>query len=164
MTRCATRKQIKKYTTALMDANARLQSEMRDRALTQLELNQQSQRMVLDLTKRSNRSTNLVKMAELLQSCAAVVDACSVVAAMAPRIFPELRGAMLLFNASQETLEVAATWADFQLEANTLEPQDCWALRTGHPHVVVAGDDTLKCRHAATLRCSYFCVPLRAQE
>jgi len=155
--------QIKKYTTALMDANARLQSEMRDRTLTLLELNQQSERMVLDLTKRSNRSTNLVKMAELLQSCAAVADACSVVAAMAPRVFPELRGAMLLFNASQETLEVAATWADCQLEANTLEPQDCWALRTGHPHVVAAGDDTLKCRHAAMLRSSFFCVPLRAQ-
>jgi diguanylate cyclase (GGDEF)-like protein/PAS domain S-box-containing protein len=154
--------QIKKYTTALMDANTRLQTEIRERALAQQELNQQSERMVLDLTRRSNRATNLAKMAELLQSCATVQDACSVVAGMAPKVFPELRGAMLLFGSSRETLEVAATWADCDLAANAFEPHDCWALRTGHPHVVSAGDHTVQCQHAATLQASYFCLPLLA--
>jgi diguanylate cyclase (GGDEF)-like protein/PAS domain S-box-containing protein len=153
---------IKQHTAALMDANTRLQSEMRERALAQQELNQQSERMVLDLTRRSNRATSLAKMAELLQSCGSVKDACSVVAAMAPKVFPELRGAMLLFSSSREMLEVAATWADCDLSANAFGPQDCWALRTGHPHVVPAGDHTVDCSHAATLKSPYFCLPLLA--
>jgi diguanylate cyclase (GGDEF)-like protein/PAS domain S-box-containing protein len=154
--------QIRQHTAMLMDANTRLQTEMRERALTQQELNLQSERMVLDLTERSNRSTNLAKMAELLHSCAAVQDACSVAAGMAPKVFPELRGALWLFTPSRETLEVAATWTDCNLPANSFGPQDCWALRTGRLHVVVAGDHTAECRHAAAGEFSYFCLPLAA--
>ena len=61
---------------------------MRERKLAQQELNQQNDRMVRELTKRSNRATNLAKMAELLQSCTEVKDAFSVVAGMAPKVFP----------------------------------------------------------------------------
>ena len=102
--------QIRQHTAALMEANTPLQSEMRERALAQQELNLQNERMVRELTKRSNRATNLAKMAELLQSCTEVKDAFSVVAGMAPKVFPELRGALHLFNASRERLEVAAIW------------------------------------------------------
>jgi len=80
--------QIKEHTTALMDANTRLQLEMRERALAQQELNQQTELMVQELTIRSNRSTNLAKMAELLQGCSDSKDAISVVAGMAPKVFP----------------------------------------------------------------------------
>jgi len=154
--------QIKEHTAALMDANTRLQLEMRERALAQQELNQQTDLMVRELTKRSNRSANLAKMAELLQTCAEVKDALSVVAGMAPKVFPELRGAMLLFNSSRDMLDVAAIWGDCELAADGFGPQDCWALRTGHLHVVAAGDPTAECRHAASGRHSYCCMPLMA--
>jgi diguanylate cyclase (GGDEF)-like protein/PAS domain S-box-containing protein len=154
--------QIKQHTAALVDANARLQSEMRERALAQQELNLQNERMVRELTKRSNRATNLAKMAELLQSCSQVKDAFSVVAGMAPKIFPELRGAVHLLNASREKLEVAAAWTDCRLPTHGFEPQDCWALRTGHMHVVTAGDHSAECAHAAPSEYSYVCLPLLA--
>jgi diguanylate cyclase (GGDEF)-like protein/PAS domain S-box-containing protein len=154
--------QLKQHTAALVDANTRLQLEMRERAQAQQELNQQSERMVLDLTKRSNRATNLAKMAELLHSCAAVEDACSVVAVMAPKVFPELRGALLLFSSSRETLETCANWSDCDLGGTAIQPDDCWALRTGHTHIVSTGDRSVDCRHAAGLQCPYFCLPLLA--
>ena len=140
--------QIKAHTEALMDANTRLQTEMHERALAQQELNLQSERMVRDLTKRSNRATNLAKMAELLPSCAAEKDACAVIAGMAPKVFPEMRGALLMFSSSRQTVEAVATWADCDLPAKGFEPQDCWALRTGHLHIVAAGDHTAECAHA----------------
>ena len=65
-----------------MEVNSRLSSEMRERTLAQQELNEQSERTVRELTKRSNRATNLIKMAELLQSCASVEDAFPVIAGM----------------------------------------------------------------------------------
>ena len=154
--------QLKEHTEALMDANARLQTEMRERALAQQELNLQSERMVRDLTLRSNRATNLAKMAELLQSCAAVKDACSVVAGMAPKVFPELRGALLLFDSSRKVLGLAGAWSDCAVVGKEFKPEDCWALRTGRRHLVAAGDHTAECRHVASDQYSYFCMPLLA--
>ncbi len=154
--------QIRQHTAALMEANTLLQSEMRERALAQQELNLQNERMVRELTKRSNRATNLAKMAELLQSCSEVTDAFSVVAGMAPKVFPELRGALHLFNSSRERLEVAAIWEDCTLPDNAFGAQDCWALRTGHMHVVVSGDHSAECVHAVHADHSYVCLPLLA--
>jgi diguanylate cyclase (GGDEF)-like protein/PAS domain S-box-containing protein len=152
--------QLKQHTAALMEANSRLQSEMRERALTQHELNQQNARMVSELTKRSERATNLAKMAELLQSCYDLKAAFSVVAGMAPKVFPEPRCAVLLFDASHEKLEVVPIGD--ALPVSGFGPQDCWALRTGRVHIVAAGDQTAQCGHAASTPYSYCCVPLQA--
>ena len=155
--------QIKEHTAALMEANRRLETEMHDRAQAQQELNQQNERMLQELTQRSNRATILANMSELLQSCVDLKDILSVVAGMAPKIFPELRGAVLLFNSSREVLESAASWAGCQLAASVFEAQDCWAVRTGHLHRVTAGDDTAACRHVGPGKYSYFCLPLLSQ-
>jgi PAS domain S-box-containing protein len=92
--------QIEQHTAALRDANARLETEMRERALAQQELNQQNAHMVRELTLRSQRATRLAKTAELLQSCVDQKDIYSVAVGMAPKVFPEFRGAMFLFNSA----------------------------------------------------------------
>lgn len=155
--------QVKQHTEALMDANTRLRSEMRERAMAQEELNLQSERMVRELTIRSHRSTALVKMAERLQSSTDVKDACAAAASLGPKIFPELRGGILLFNASDETLELAAGWADGDLPSPVFSAQDCRAMRTGQMHVVRRGDQSAACRHAASTPYSYACLPLQAR-
>lgn len=155
--------QIKEHTAALMEANFRLESEMRERALAQQELDRQNERMLEELTRRSNRATTLAKLAELLQSCAGLKDVFSVAAGMAPKLFPDFRGAVLLFNSSRQMLEVTLRWGGCVLPADIFDPQDCWALRTGHLHYVPAGDPTAPCAHAASLESSYLCIPLLSQ-
>lgn len=155
--------QIKKHTAALMEANSRLETEMRERTLAQQELNQQNERMLTELTRRSRRAILLAKMAELLQSCAELKDVFSIVAGMAPKVFPEFGGAVLLLNSSRKMLEVAAQWSKCQLIATVFHPQDCWALRTGHLHFVAGGDRTAVCAHSPAGKNSYFCVPLQSQ-
>ncbi len=152
--------QIRKHTEALTEANLRLESEMRERALAQQELNQQNENMLAELTKRSNRATMLVKMAELLQSCSDLQDVLSVISGMAPKIFPDLRGAVLLFKDSRNAIEVAKAWSDCRLSGKVFHPPDCWALRTGHAHYVIAGDATAQCKHVIPGPYSYFCLPL----
>ena len=44
------------------------------------------------------------------------------------------------------------------------EPTACWALRTGHPHIVVAGDTTAPCAHAAGVKNTYLCISILAQR
>ncbi len=155
--------EVKQHTAALFEANLRLETEMRERALAQQELNLQNERMVRELTQRSTRATSLAKMAELLQSCADLKDIFAVMAGMAPKIFPELRGAVLLLNSSRDRLEVAASWSDCQLPASTFVPEDCWALRTGHAHMVATGDSTAECRHVVMGQGAYACLPLVSQ-
>lgn len=152
--------QVKQHTAALMDANTRLSSEMHERALAQQELNEQSERTVQELTKRSNRATALIQMAELLQSCASIKDAFPVIAGMAPKIFPKLCGVLLLFQSSHEILDVAAIWSDCELPSHSVGLQDCWGLRAGRPHLVTAGDYAAECGHAARCQHSYLCLPL----
>lgn len=158
----ALEEQIKGHTAALMEANSRLQSEMHERALTQQELNLQNELMVSELTKRSDRATNLAKMAELLQSCSDLKDAFSIVAGMAPKVFPELHCTVLLFDASGEKLEVVPVGAPSASSGNGFAPQDCWALRTRRVHIVAAGDQAAQCAHVASREYSYCCLPLRA--
>jgi len=155
--------EVKEHTAALFEANLRLETEMRERALAQQELNLQNERMVRELTQRSTRATSLAKTAELLQSCADLKDIFAVMAGMAPKIFPELRGAVLLLNSSRDLLEVAAPWSDCQFPASTFVPEDCWALRTGHVHVVATGDSTAECRHVVSGQGAYVCLPLMSQ-
>ncbi|HEV2469429.1 MAG TPA: diguanylate cyclase [Candidatus Sulfotelmatobacter sp.] len=155
--------QIKQHTAALVDANGRLENEMRERALAQQELNDQNERMLTELRKRSNRATMLAKMAELLQGCSDIHDVFSVLVGMASKIFPELSGAVLLFNSSREMLDVAASWTDCPLPGKSFGLQDCWALRTGHLHYVLAGDHTARCKHVITPDRSYVCLPLVSQ-
>jgi diguanylate cyclase (GGDEF)-like protein len=116
-----------------------------------------------ELQVRSNRATTLAKMAELLQSCIDLKDAFSVISGMAPKIFPELRGAALLLNPSRDLLEVAASWSDCDLPAAVFAPHDCWALRTGHQHSVEAGDATAQCRHISAGKTAYTCLPMFSQ-
>src|ERR1700722_4976509 len=81
----------------------------------------------------------------------------------APKVFPLTRGALTLLNSSRNLAEVIGSWAECKLPQSTFEPTDCWALRTGHPHLVIAGDSTARCQHAAGVNNTYLCIPILAQ-
>jgi len=81
----------------------------------------------------------------------------------APKIFPRLRGAMALLNASRNLVDVIGSWSQCQVPAKEFEPIECWALRTGHTHLVAAGDLTARCAHALEVKNSYLCIPILAQ-
>jgi len=155
--------QILERTMQLAEINARLQQEMSEKDFARRALDQQNERMMEDLEKRSERATMLAKMGELLQSCATLEEVFAAALGFAPRIFPAARGAMALLNASRNLTEVIGSWADCRLPAMEFEPTECWALRTGHPHLVSACDSTAPCAHAAGVKHMYLCIPILAQ-
>ncbi len=156
-------RQILERTTQLADTNNRLQEEMAERNAARRELDRQYERMMEDLRERSERATLLAKMGELLQSCINLDEVYAAALGFAPRIFPAVRGAMALLNVSRSLAEVIGSWSACQLPAKDFEPVECWALRTGHPHLVVAGDSTATCAHAAGVKNTYLCIPILAQ-
>jgi diguanylate cyclase (GGDEF)-like protein/PAS domain S-box-containing protein len=155
--------EVKERTAEVIAANARLKQEMQEREQAQNELNQQNAVMVRELTKRSSRAALLAKMGKLLQSSSNMEEALSIVLGLAPKIFPEFRGALMLLNTSPNALQVAGTWADCELAATTFEANSCWALRTGNRHLVELGDRTAQCGHAISAKSTYFCVPIMTQ-
>jgi diguanylate cyclase (GGDEF)-like protein/PAS domain S-box-containing protein len=155
--------EIKERTLELADANTRLQDEMGERDLARKELDRQNDAMMADLTERSHRATLLAKMGELLQSCINKDEVFAAALGFAPKVFPVTRGALVLLNSSRNLAEVIGSWTECQLSENAFEPADCWALRTGHPHLVVAGESTARCRHAEGVKSTYMCIPILAQ-
>ena len=155
--------QILERTMQLADANTKLQAEMLERDSARRELDRQNERMMEELRRRSERATMLAKMGELLQSCIGLEEVVAAALGFAPRIFPSARGSMALLNGARSQAEVAGSWTECKLPAMEFEPVECWALRTGHPHLVVAGDLTAPCAHAAGVGSSYLCIPILAQ-
>jgi diguanylate cyclase (GGDEF)-like protein/PAS domain S-box-containing protein len=156
-------KQINERTAELADANTRLQEEMWEKDSARRELDRQNERMLREVTERSKRATMLAKMGELLQSCVSKDEVFAAAMGFAPKIFSAGRGAIALLNPERNLAEVFGWWADCQLPASVFEPTSCWALRTGHPHLVLAGDSTARCGHAEGVKSTYLCVPILAQ-
>jgi len=155
--------QILERTTQLADANTRLQEEMLERDFARNELDQQNERMMRELTERSQRATMLAKMGELLQSCITRDEVFAVALGHAPKIFPAVPGAVAMLDSSRALAEITGSWSDCNVPAEVFEPTFCWALRTGHPHLVLAGDSTAPCAHAAGIKNTYLCIPILAQ-
>jgi diguanylate cyclase (GGDEF)-like protein/PAS domain S-box-containing protein len=155
--------QIKERTMELAEANTHLQEEMLEKDVARRELDHQNERMMNELTARSQRVTLLAKMGELLQSCMTKDEVFSAALGFAPRIFPFTRGCVWLLNVPRNLAEVIGSWSDCRLPAMVFEPSSCWALRTGHPHLVVAGDDTARSAHAVGVKNTYLCIPILAQ-
>ena len=155
--------QILERTMQLADTNARLQEEILEKDSARREFDRHNERMMEELKKRSERATLLAKMGELLQSCVNLDEVFATAMGFAPKIFPAARGAMALLNASRSLTEVIGSWNGCRLPAMEFEPAECWALRTGHPHLVMAGDLTAPCPHAAGVKNTYLCIPILAQ-
>lgn len=155
--------QILQRTAQLADLNTRLQEEMLEKDFARNELDQQNEKMMRELEKRSERATMLAKMGELLQSCISRDEVFAAALGYAPKIFPSARGALALLNASRSLVEVIGSWTECQLPIAEFDPFDCWALRTAHPHLVVAGDPTARCTHAVGVKHTYLCIPILAQ-
>jgi diguanylate cyclase (GGDEF)-like protein/PAS domain S-box-containing protein len=155
--------QILERTVQLAETNTRLQEEMLEKDFARSELDQQNERMLEELKKRSERAAMLAKMGELLQSCISRDEVFAAALGYAPKIFPAVPGALALLDASRNLTEVIGSWSDCPLPALVFEPASCWALRTGHPHLVLAGDPTAPCVHAEGVKNTYLCTPILAQ-
>jgi diguanylate cyclase (GGDEF)-like protein/PAS domain S-box-containing protein len=154
--------EVRRRTEELVEANSKLTREMAERERTQEKLNQQTAQLVDELTERSRKSALLAKMGELLQSCNTVQEAFSIVLGFAPKMFPDLGGAIILLNASKNLLEVVGAWDPCQLSTSVFEPTSCWALRTGHRYLVEAGDRSAPCAHVKDVPGAYLCIPIQA--
>lgn len=118
-----------------------------------------------DELENTNHEIQLLRqMTNLLQACQSEEEAYPIINTTFGLLFPESSGACFILKESDTLLEEVSYWGVTPLEEKIVAPEDCWALRRGHIHVV-GFDQTLnpRCHHLQNETLPYACVPLLAQ-
>ena len=104
----------------------------------------------------------LADLGNLLLSCDTSSEAYVVLGRAAREMFG-LSGAVYLYGASRNVVELVTSWGE-QSMAKSFPPADCWALRRGRAHHARASGTELACRHTSHgEQSSAMCVPMLAQ-
>ncbi|MDO9064781.1 MAG: diguanylate cyclase [Sulfuricella sp.] len=114
-----------------------------------------------DETERMRQTALLGDLSQALQGCINSAELTELVARTAVALFPGSSGALLLKTAS-DVVELHHAWGGSSHE-EAFPPQDCWALRIGHPyHAQQAG--AVSCAHLREKHVDYICLPLIANS
>lgn len=114
-----------------------------------------------DETERMRQTTLLGELSQALQGCINSAELTELVARSAVALFPDSRGALLL-NTESDVVVLHHAWGGSSHE-EAFPPQDCWALRIGHPyHAQQAG--AVSCAHLREKHADYICLPLIANS
>ena len=120
-------------------------------------------RMAERLQGRRHQDKLIARFSETLQTCLALDEAYRATERFCKELFPGTCGALYLISASRNLMEEVTAWGTGQGET-VFAPEDCRALRAGHPYAVENPGD-LPCAHlpppppAASL-----CIPLTGQN
>lgn len=126
-----------------------------------------SNRGKLELEERVKDRTEKL---EILQNLGTQLTACrvreevlEVIRLTTSMLMPDYTGTLALMRSSKNRLEVTASWnGQWQGELG-YAPNECWALRTGHPYVVDSRVGKIACSHSPGLTGRMTCLPLIAQ-
>ena len=101
-------------------------------------------------------------MGEMLQASSIPADAYAVTARFAQTLIPASSGALFVYSASRDNLEVVLRWGESdQDKQDFLAADECWALRTGRLHLVEDSLTGLLCRHLPEPPPTcYLCAPM----
>ncbi len=112
--------------------------------------------------------TRLFSMADVLQSATDHVDANAVLKATAADLLPGFPGALYVFNNSRDRLVLSTHWgkigdASMAHLSETINPNSCWALKRGKPHMNLADGEKLCCAHHANDGMTVLEIPMIAR-
>ncbi|HKQ62751.1 MAG TPA: diguanylate cyclase [Candidatus Polarisedimenticolaceae bacterium] len=138
------------------DVTARKQDEA-----ARAELTERLSRTVADLKRNTEEMAWLTQLGSMLQACATVEEAHSLLARYLPRMLGRVPGSVLMTRASRDRIEVVAAWGAASGGEDSHPPDACWALRRGQAHA--APDAGPLCKHARSDLQWSLCVPLMAQ-
>jgi len=123
-------------------------------------------RSLSELQSRTNEMTLLIELSDMLQCCASLEEAYSVITQFGKRLFSaESSGSLSVFKSSRNVLESAGAWGTNGTSAAPFSPDSCWALRRGKPHWSSGSSTELVCNHLKNYLGAHdgLCVPMIAQ-
>jgi diguanylate cyclase (GGDEF)-like protein/PAS domain S-box-containing protein len=146
-----------------------LEEENGQRRMVERELQRahdELQRSVLELERRNQEMRLVGEMVELLESCRSLEEAYEIISRRLPLLLHNTAGALYMITASRNFLECVGRWGESTCDFDqTVEPEDCWALRRNKPHGVESDSPDLICRHVeegVATAGGYLCLPMLA--
>ncbi|MBS0482580.1 MAG: diguanylate cyclase [Proteobacteria bacterium] len=104
----------------------------------------------------------LAGMAHRMQAARSDDEMALVIACFVPQVLPNSSGALYAFNNSRNHLGLVAQWGGGEPASASFAPDECWALRRGQSHAVIAPDADIVCGHIDDGAIPYHCEPLLA--
>ena len=123
-------------------------------------------RSLTELQSRTNEMTLLIELSDMLQCCASLEEAYSVITQFGKKLFSaESSGSLSVFKSSRNILESAGAWGANLTPLAPFSPDSCWALRRGKPHWSTGSSAELVCNHLKNYLGANdgLCVPMVAQ-
>ena len=103
------------------------------------------------------------KMGDYLQNCRDLAEAYMVLATHMPRLLPNTTGSIGVFSNSRNLVQSVLQWGDHQASRTEFSSDDCWALRSGRIHFMIADSGEPLCKHFHDgVTGGGICVPMQA--
>lgn len=119
---------------------------------------------LVELERRKEENGILSEMSDMLQACSSSMEAYDIVTRFCKHLFPTYAGVLYIYNSSRNLVNSVSSWGDPVSSNVAFEPDECWALRRGHPHITNPGQFTTPCHHLEEVpRDGNACFPLMAQ-
>lgn len=154
------------------DKLGRVYNQMADRlaaALEQLRLGDEELQMAngelraqgLALQARGHAIETLGGMAHRMQAARSDTELGDVLRCFLPQVLPNIPGALYVHDESRTRLIRLVEWGNIA-SSESFSPDDCWALRRGHGHVLEAPGSDVVCAHLHDHGTAYQCEPVLA--
>jgi diguanylate cyclase (GGDEF)-like protein/PAS domain S-box-containing protein len=119
---------------------------------------------VKELESRTQEITLLTELSNMLQICLHPLEAYTVVAQSAVKLFPNTSGALLIQDSAHLWIEPRTYWGQSTNTIPSFMHDDCWAIRRSRPHLVTDTRNGLLCRHISNPPpASSLCVPIMSE-
>jgi diguanylate cyclase (GGDEF)-like protein len=154
---------VAERTDELEKANTALQSEIAERNLAQIMLQEVNEKVSESLNEsefHTGQLQQLNQMSDLLQTSSSIPESCTVVARYAENLLANEGGAIYVINPERNLVEAPASWGDMPQNELVFAPADCWAIRRGRPHPADQLQAELRCAHIKDYDGECLCVPL----
>ncbi len=101
------------------------------------------------LEHKNKQSAQLAMMSSYLQACNTEAEAYDIIKHSAINLAAGSQGAMFIYSASRNELEMRQSWGELILPAEgvVFPPDECWALRRGQVYCTQGGQDAPACKH-----------------
>ncbi|ATB39938.1 hypothetical protein CYFUS_005386 [Cystobacter fuscus] len=144
-----------------------VETERRDHEAALREANDRLTASLQEVGRRKQQIELLTELSGMLQACIDTGEAFKTISYYAELLFPGESGALYLISADRDSVVRGAAWGQPTAHSEAFVPDDCWALRRGHPFRPPEGKFGPICGHVdeeskATRR--YMCLPLVAQH
>ncbi|MBF0227392.1 MAG: GGDEF domain-containing protein [Desulfobacterales bacterium] len=156
--------QSKRSEISLKKQKEHLEELARDRAVELIKTNKKLTNTISKLELQQMEILKINKLGILLQACSSIKETYNVVINTCRQFFPSYSGYLSIFDSSQQTLVIVASWGKNLRVGMAFEHNQCWSIRLNSMYIVQDPEVESLCSHPNVYQnYSCICAPMITQ-